>query len=96
VYYSANSFQQPFRAMFKDSHYTYLSSTVSFGNQGQQARQQINPHFAQSIYVNYKTSVSSVDATQLLTIGTFYFPGLSANHSFVVSGAYQHRGRTGG
>lgn len=96
LYYSANNFQQPFRAMFKDSHYTYLSSTVSFGNQMQQARQQINPHLAQSIYVNYKTSVSSMDATQLLTIGTFYFPGLSANHSFVVSGAYQHRGENRG
>jgi len=96
LYYSANAFQQPFRAMFKDSHYTYLSNTISFSNQGQQARQNINPHFAQSISVNYKTSVSSVNATQLLTTGTFYFPGLSANHSFVVSGAYQHKGENRG
>jgi hypothetical protein len=96
LYYSANAFQQPFRAMFKDSHYTYLSNTISFSNQGQQARQQINPHFAQSISVNYKTSVSSVEATQLLTTGTFYFPGLSANHSFVISGAYQHKGENRG
>jgi len=93
LYYSQNSFQNPFRSLFKDSHYTYLSSTVRFSNQIQKARQQINPRFAQSISVNYKNAISGINATQLLAVGSLYLPGLSANHSLVLSGAYQHRGQ---
>jgi hypothetical protein len=96
LYYSRNTFQEAFRSTFKDSYYTYLNNTIQFSNQTQQARQHINPHFAQSISLNYKKSVSGRDANQFLSTGTFYFPGLSASHSFVVSGAYQHRGQNNG
>ncbi|GGG99661.1 TolB family protein [Mucilaginibacter phyllosphaerae] len=93
LYYSGNAIQDPFRSTYKDSHYTYLSSSIRFTNQTQQARQHINPHFAQSISINYKNAVSGQDATQILGVSTLYFPGLSANHSLVLSGAYQHRGQ---
>jgi hypothetical protein len=96
VYYSRNTFQEAFRNMFKDSYYTYLNNTISFRNQSQQAKQNINPHFAQSISINYKKAIAGRDANQLLTTGTFYFPGLAVNHSLVISGAYQHRGQNNG
>ena len=96
VYYSANTFQQPFRNMFRDSRYTYLSNTLNFSNQMQQAKQNINPHFAQSLYVNYKSSLVGGAAQQFLTTGSVYLPGLSTNHSLVLSGAYQHKGQNKG
>jgi hypothetical protein len=96
IYYSANAFQQPFRSMFKDSRYMYLSNTLSFSNQMQQARQNINPHFAQNLYVNYKSSISGGLANQFLTTGSVYLPGLTTNHSLVISGAYQHKGENRG
>lgn len=92
-YYSSNRFQEAYRQIFNDEHYTYLSSGIRFSNRVQQAKQHINPHFAQNISINYKNALSGQDANQFLTTGTFYFPGLSVNHSFVVSGAYQHRGQ---
>ncbi|TSD67134.1 hypothetical protein FFF34_006995 [Inquilinus sp. KBS0705] len=96
LYYSRNSFQQAYRNVLNDTHYTYLSNTLSFNNQMQQAKQHINPHFAQSISVNYKSAVEGLKANQLLTTGAFYFPGLWVNHSLVISGAYQHSGQNNG
>ncbi|MFD0765333.1 TolB family protein [Mucilaginibacter lutimaris] len=95
-YYSRNTFQEAFRTLFKDSYYTYLSNTLRFSNQTQKARQNINPHFAQNLYISYKKSVSGREANQILSTGSLYFPGLSTNHSLVLSGAYQHRGQNNG
>ncbi|MBL4675126.1 MAG: hypothetical protein JKY70_02805 [Mucilaginibacter sp.] len=93
INYSRNTFQEAFRSIFNDTYYTYLSNSISFSNQTQQARQQINPHFAQTISLNYKTAVFGRDASQFLAVGALYFPGLSANHSLVFNGAYQHKGQ---
>ncbi|MBB5394867.1 hypothetical protein [Mucilaginibacter sp. AK015] len=95
-YYGRTTIQQAYRSLFADSYYTYISNTLSFRNQTQQARQHINPHFAQSISLNYKKSVSGRQGSQFLSTGTFYFPGLSANHSLVISGAYQYRPQNNG
>jgi hypothetical protein len=96
LYYSRNTFQEPFRSQFRDRAYTYLSNSISFSNQIQQAKQHINPRFAQSISLNYKTAISNLHATQFLASGAVYLPGLSVNHSLVLSGAYQHRGQNNG
>jgi hypothetical protein len=96
LYYSRNTFQEPFRSQFRDRAYTYLNNSISFSNQIQQARQHINPRFAQSISLNYKTSISNLHATQFLASGAIYLPGLSVNHSLVLSGAYQHKGQNNG
>ncbi|MFD0794441.1 hypothetical protein ACFQZX_12510 [Mucilaginibacter litoreus] len=93
INYSRNTFQQAFRSRFKDSYYTYLSNTLSFSNQSQQAKQNINPHFAQTIRLNYKYAVAGREASQFLATGSFYLPGLATNHSLVLSGAYQHKGQ---
>jgi hypothetical protein len=96
IYFSSNAFQKAAANLFKNTKYTYVSSGMSFSNRVQQARQQINPHFGQGININYKSAISGKNASQLLTTGVFYFPGLSANHSLGVSGAYQHRGQNNG
>jgi hypothetical protein len=93
IYYSRNTFQQPYRAMFADRQYTYLNNFIYFSNQIQQAKQNINPRFAQSISINYKTAISSINASQFLISGSFYFPGLSINHSLVISAAHQQKGQ---
>jgi hypothetical protein len=93
IYYSRNTFQQPYRAMFADRQYTYLNNYIRFSTQIQQAKQNINPRFAQSISLNYKTAISSISASQFLAAGSFYFPGLSINHSLVISGAHQQKGQ---
>jgi hypothetical protein len=93
IYYSRNTFQQPYRAMFADRQYTYLNNFLYFSNQIQQAKQNINPRFAQSISINYKTAISSINASQFLISGSFYFPGLSINHSLVINAAHQQKGQ---
>jgi hypothetical protein len=93
IYYSQNHFQEPFRNQYRDRSYAYLSNTISFSNQVQQARQQINPLFAQSISLNYKKSVTNLDASQILATGSIYLPGLFNNHSLVLSGSYQQKGQ---
>ncbi|HEK19921.1 MULTISPECIES: TolB family protein [unclassified Mucilaginibacter] len=93
INYSRNTFQQAYRSMFKDADYTYVSNTFNFSHQIQQARQQINPRFAQSLTVNYKTALWGKEASQLLAVGALYLPGLSMNHSLVISGAYQQKGK---
>ncbi|MBD1394778.1 TolB family protein [Mucilaginibacter glaciei] len=94
VYFSRNSFQEAFRSQFKDRQYTYLNNYLSFSNQIQQAKQQINPRFAQSISLNYKTAISSITANQFLATSAFYFPGLAINHSLVISAAHQQKGQS--
>lgn len=93
LYFNRTSFQQPYAAQFADRSYTYLNNYVSFGNQTQRAKKNIYPMFAQNISVNYKTAIAGASATQFLASGTFYFPGLVTNHSFVISLAHQQKGK---
>ena len=84
-----------YKGYYKDSfnnfNLAYINSYISFSNQIQQARQQIYPHLAQSVYINYRNAIQKVEANQFLASGSFYWPGLFATHSFVVNLAYQHR-----
>ncbi|MBK0378986.1 TolB family protein [Mucilaginibacter segetis] len=93
VYYSQSTFQQAYRNLFADKHYTYVNNSISFNNQTQQAKQQINPRFAQSISINYKTAIAGLNASQFLVSGAFYFPGIGINHSLVISAAHQQKGQ---
>jgi len=93
LYFNRTSFQQPYATLYADRSYTYLNNYISFNNQTQRARKNIYPAFAQSISVNYKATIASASATQLLATGSFYFPGLVTNHSFVVSLAHQQKGK---
>ncbi|HEY0299073.1 MAG TPA: hypothetical protein VGB84_07630 [Arachidicoccus sp.] len=67
----------------------YLSNQISFTNQCQQALQQLYPHFAQSITALFRNTVDNNAAWQILTSGSFYFPGIISTHSFNVNLAWQ-------
>ena len=69
----------------------YTEGQISFTNQRQRALQQIYPHFAQSILVQYRQLTSHNSAQQFLTRGAVYLPGLFPAHSLVLDGAYQHQ-----
>ncbi len=92
VYFSQTNFQAPYNRQFKSSNYTYLDNYVSFGTRIQQARQNIYPHFAQNLSIDYKVAVEGLTANQLLVSGNLFFPGLATNHSLVFNLAYQQKG----
>jgi hypothetical protein len=68
-----------------------LNNTISFTNQIQQARKQINPRLAQTLFLNFKGAVTNLEARQFLASGSFYLPGFFVTHSLVLQGAYQAR-----
>jgi hypothetical protein len=59
--------------------------------QSQRALRQINPRFAHSIYLQHRVRFSERQAWQFLAVGSLYLPGLAADHSLVLNGAYQAR-----
>jgi len=93
--YSSVNFQPAYRETFGDRSYTYLNSYVNFSNSIQQARQNIYPRLAQSIMLDYKSSVTGNNSQQFLANGLFYFPGISANHNLVINAAWQQKNRYG-
>ena len=92
LYYSSSNFQAPYRKLFADQQYAYLNNYLNFSNAIGSGIQNIYPHLAQSISLNYKSAVSGISATQFLAEGNFFFPGLSVNHSFSVALAHQEKG----
>lgn len=91
VYYSSTAFQQNY-GRFSNYSYTYLNNYISFSNSTQQAKQNIYPRLAQSIFLNYKNAISGTASTQFLADGYFYLPGLFTNHSLYFNLAHQQKG----
>jgi hypothetical protein len=79
------------KTLFNDQRFHAIQSRIDYQSQMQQSKQQINPHWGQRLTAQYKTTVDKYSANQLLLSGSFYLPGLSNNHSLVVSAAYQQR-----
>jgi len=75
--------------------FAYLNSYISFTHQIQAARQHIFPRLAQTLYINYRRAIQTVDANQLLVSGSLYLPGLFQTNNIVVSIAFQHRDTLG-
>lgn len=90
--YSSSHFQQAYRSLLADHSYAYLFNYLNFYNSTLQAQKNIFPSFAQSIQLQYEDAVTGPSSTQFLATGTFYFPGLFANHSLFFNGAYQQKG----
>jgi hypothetical protein len=86
VYYTGLS-----RRALSDRQFNYGEYSINLTNQQLKAKQHIYPHFAQTLSVRYRSALNKITASQLLVNGALYFPGLSANHSFVVQAAYQER-----
>jgi hypothetical protein len=85
------SYKGAYKDTLGSSHLGYINAYVSFSHQVQQARQHIYPHFAQTLYINYRNAVQTVTARQFLASGIFYFPGLSFSHNIVFNLAFQNR-----
>ncbi len=67
----------------------YLQTQLLYAGEKQQALQNIYPHWAQSLLVQYRKLTSNPSADQFLVRGSLYLPGFSTNHSIVLDGAYQ-------
>jgi hypothetical protein len=85
------SYKGAYKDTLGSSSLGYINSYISFSHQTQQARQHIYPRLAQVLYLNYRTAVQNVTASQFLASGTFYFPGLALTHNIVFNLALQHR-----
>lgn len=76
------------KQLLKSSTVSYVESRIAFSNQAQKALQNIYPHFAQSVLLQYRTA-TSLKASQILARANFYFPGLFQNHSTVITAGWQ-------
>jgi hypothetical protein len=74
-----------------DLHFNYLDNGITWSIRSQQALQHINPRFGHALSVRYRASITDVEARQLLATTAVYLPGVSRNHSLVLTGAYQSR-----
>lgn len=77
--------------VFDNRAVRYTSSFFSFTNTSRQAKQQINPSWAQTITMTYRNAVGLILRHKLVARTSFSFPGLLANHSLVLDAAWQKR-----
>ncbi|MEP6583342.1 MAG: hypothetical protein ABJA90_03705 [Ginsengibacter sp.] len=81
-----------YKGLYKDTlgniSYSYINSFLSFSNQVQKAKQQIFPHFAQSIKLSFKSALTHYDGNQFLADGNIYLPGFLNTHSIVFNAAF--------
>ncbi len=77
--------------LFKSAQFNFINTGFSYSGQIQKAVQQIYPHWAQSVLVQFRSILNTYTAHQFLVNGSLYLPGFSGNHSLVLSGAFQQR-----
>jgi hypothetical protein len=76
---------------FVSPTFNYIEGRLAYAQQTQKALQNIYPHFAQTLVLQYRSIINKYTANQFLATGSFYFPGLYPNHSIVLTAAYQQR-----
>ncbi|RVU00832.1 hypothetical protein EOD41_09345 [Mucilaginibacter limnophilus] len=89
IYFSRTDYPAGFNAFNRS--FTYLNSYFTFSTRIQQARQHIYPHFGQSFTFINKHALNAT-GNQFMAAGTFYFPGLSANHNLIITASHQQHG----
>jgi uncharacterized pyridoxamine 5'-phosphate oxidase family protein len=77
--------------VLKNKAIDYVNTYFSFTNQSRQARQNIYPHWAQSIALTYRDAFTFRNSHKLVGNASFYFPGIAVNHSLVFNVSYQKR-----
>ena len=77
--------------VFSNKAINYMNAFLNFSNVSQQARQHINPRWAQSVSLNYRDAFNFRNSYKFVAHASFYFPGLFTNHSLVINTAYQKR-----
>lgn len=89
--YSRNFFSGIYDNAHNSRELVYLNNYLGFSVQGRTAKKNLYPKLGLSTSFNYKTAINSISANQFLGRGTVYLPGLFANNSLVISGAYHQR-----
>lgn len=79
------------RKLLNDLSFPYLQSRISYASQVQKTVQQIYPHFAQSLLLQYRNLLNQRTAHQFLASGSLFLPGLSHTHSLVLTAAFHSR-----
>src|SRR5690606_3022174 len=79
------------KSTFQNKQFNFGDLSLSFTNQQIKALQNIYPTIAQSISLRHRIILNKYTANQFTANGSFYFPGLFANHSIVLQGSYQGR-----
>jgi len=77
--------------VFSNKSIDYISGFLSFSNASQQARQHVNPRWAQTLSLNYRDAINFSNSHKFVAHASFYFPGIGRNHSLVINTAYQNR-----
>ncbi len=77
--------------VFNNKSIDYINASISFSNVSQQAKQHINPRWAQTVSVNYRDAVNVINSHKFVGHASLFFPGLFVNHSLVINGAFQKR-----
>ncbi len=77
--------------VFSNRAIKYMNAFLSFSNINQQARQHINPRWAQSVSFNYRDAFNFMSSYKFVAHASFYFPGIFPNHSLVFNTAFQKR-----
>jgi hypothetical protein len=75
----------------KDQTFNYVEGRLVYSQQTQRAVQNIYPHFAQVLQLQYRSIINKYTANQFLAGTSFYFPGLLTNHNIVLTAAYHQR-----
>lgn len=79
------------KSFLASQNFNYLQQQLVFSTQVQKATQQIYPHLAQSILLQYRNIINKYTANQFLASGSLYLPGMHTNHSVVINVAYAAR-----
>ena len=91
IVYNQRFYQGVYKDSFDSRGFAYINPSFLFTNQTQIAKKQIYPSWAQAVFFLYDQTVTTFPSHQLLGTGSFYFPGLSSTHSFVLDAAFQQR-----
>ncbi|HXL54883.1 MAG TPA: hypothetical protein VN958_01415, partial [Chitinophagaceae bacterium] len=93
--YNVNNIQWKTNSKKLLNDLNYVNLRLFYAGQIQKAPDQIYPHWAQSLRLQYRASATSITAHQLLASGSFYLPGFAKTHSLVLNGAFQARDTAG-
>ncbi|MDQ6755838.1 MAG: hypothetical protein M3004_02790 [Bacteroidota bacterium] len=86
--YNSSHFQGSYKDTFGTVSYSYLNNFFSISNQIQRAKQQIYPHFAQALSLNYKRAITNFKGSQFVVNANIYLPGFLKTHSLLFNAAY--------
>lgn len=73
----------------KTIHYANMFFSVT--NQSRLARQNIFPHWAQTLSISYRDAFTFRNSHKLVANSSFYFPGFFTNQSLVINASWQQR-----